>query len=567
MGCYNPIVGARFSGVGNVGVVVSVVMALLAQPTLTEAREYQTLVGVTSNLVVVGGKVLFAQADGSLTVLDVQTGEVRARVQGDYSGRLTVADGAVIRWGDDEVSVLDQESLKERWRAEAFDLWLDGKVLFARLDGEIARMDLATGKVVWRRPFEQVHSFVVAKGRVLVFRDREQRWNAPKDAFDELGAYFAVLDAGDGTITSRVDYPISDDRIREAYFDGEHVYLARGSYENRVEELEVLDLEGATQGSVQPPEPEAGTNRVRWGRIGDFRVGELSFLRGGLVCRGSEPCRDGRVTEQRHPVRAAEGPSRSDDAGERIFGSGAAMVATRWQPNDLLRVRMGDDPPFEYRAPHLALDGASVSGAVASGDLAIIATTVGVVEGVSAKRGAVSWRYTFAPQWHHIPGCAFGPRSYTSELNDRDQTTIRQRDEALASVVGGGTLRSDPEATPRYPGLFMDRVTANATALLPLLVPVVVLGVRRFRRREWGPTAAARTFAFAGPTVLLVVLVSHIEPGLTGRALLAWLASVVCALFLGGLAKGGRRKAMRPLPVTVGFTVAGLVFLMFIGGL
>lgn len=119
MGCYNPVVGARFSGVGNVWGVVAAIVVLLAQPTLTETREYQTLVGVTSNLVVADGKVLFAQPDGSLTALDVQTGEVRARLEGDYSGRLTVADGAVIRWGDYEVSVLDPKSLKERWKAKA----------------------------------------------------------------------------------------------------------------------------------------------------------------------------------------------------------------------------------------------------------------------------------------------------------------------------------------------------------------------------------------------------------------------------------------------------------------
>jgi len=47
-------------------------------------------VGVDSNLLIDGDRVIFAQSDGSLTVLAVETGEVLRRMKGhDFSGTLT----------------------------------------------------------------------------------------------------------------------------------------------------------------------------------------------------------------------------------------------------------------------------------------------------------------------------------------------------------------------------------------------------------------------------------------------------------------------------------------------
>ena len=164
----------------------------IREPAL--GHDYQVLVGVTSNVLLTRGKVVLAQSDGSLTALDGDTGEVLARRAGDFSGRLAALEGVIVRRADWEVAVLDGDTFGLRWRAPAAEVWTLGSALVVRQRGSIAKLDLATGREVWRYPFEQPHSLVLAGERALVFRDRTERWNAERDDFDALGAAFAVLD-------------------------------------------------------------------------------------------------------------------------------------------------------------------------------------------------------------------------------------------------------------------------------------------------------------------------------------------------------------------------------------
>ena len=530
----------------------------IGEPAL--GHDYQVLVGVTSNVLLTRGKVVLAQSDGSLTALDGDTGDVLARVAGDFSGHLTAVQGVIVRRADWEVAVLDGDTFDLRWRAPAAAVWTLGSALVVRQRGSIAKLDLATGREVWRYPFEQPHSLVLAGERALVFRDRTERWNAERDDFDALGAAFAVLDLQTGEVSSRVDYPLSDSRIREAYFDGNHVYLARGTCETPVEDLEVLDISGTAIGNaigdVLRPPSDSQSRSQRWSRPERFQIGGLSFLESGLVCRSGVPCKDGSIAPRPHPLRAAGPAPWTEQILDRFESARAA--------DSSVRLKVSDGPDIVYSAPHLSLEGASTAATAATSNLVVVATTAGVVDGIERDTGKILWRYLFAPRWRHIPGCALGPRSYTTELHDKDQATLLARRRALESQGLSALTRTDPESTPRYPYLWLQRLGAKAVALLPLLIPALVLLRQRMSRDRLEAAHVARAFAWSGPTVLLVVFVSGIERCTPLIAAVAWLASVVLAIILGTLSSGS--GVARILTLTVGTTLTGLL-LALMGGL
>lgn len=73
-------------------------------------------VGIDSNFVMVDDKVFFAQADGTLTVLDLTTGGVLERLIGtDYSGALRQIDEGILAWGYSSVTLVDLDGLAPRW--------------------------------------------------------------------------------------------------------------------------------------------------------------------------------------------------------------------------------------------------------------------------------------------------------------------------------------------------------------------------------------------------------------------------------------------------------------------
>lgn len=561
MDWYTESVGAHSERATKVAAMAALAVLFLALPAA--ARDYQTLVGITSNVVVSGKKVLFAQPDGSLTALDVDTGEVLSRVPGDFSGRLATPQGGIVQWSDWQVTVLDPETYTRRWRARALGVWAVGAAVVVRQEDAVVKMDLATGNEEWRLPFKQAHSVVVAGGRVLVFRDRAQRWNAGRDAFDELGAAFAVLDLDSGQVSSRVDYPSSDERIREAYFDGEHIYLARGGYEFPIEEVQPLDLLGKAVGPEFAPPAELRDRPRRWTHPGRFEFGEQAFLASGLVCRTGGVCDDGALPEWRDPIFAAP-LNPGETSGERRFQSGSHIMALSWSQGPSVGLRVDSGPDIAYSAPHLALDGASVAGVGVARERVVVATTAGVVDAVD-RSGKVVWRYLFDPEWRHIPGCAYGPRSYSTELQDRGEKTLASRDHALRAEGAAVATTADPQPSSRYANLWLQRLGAKLVALLPLLLPALLLLVRRARGADVSMPLVARTFVWSGPAVLLVVFVSRVERGTSLVAVVAWLVSVVLAIVLGGLSKGS--KVARVLPMTAGATFAGLFLLALIGGL
>ena len=111
-------------------------------------------VGVDSNICVDEGRVLFLQAGGSLTALDLQTGEVIKRITG------VRMRGVIVVWQDrifigdkyaDFTLVLDRATLEvlQKIDGKGMPFLLDGNLLRMRTAKRLELVDALTGATIW----------------------------------------------------------------------------------------------------------------------------------------------------------------------------------------------------------------------------------------------------------------------------------------------------------------------------------------------------------------------------------------------------------------------------------
>src|SRR5262245_40271730 len=77
-------------------------------------------VGVDSNILIDQGRVIFIQADGSLTVLNLENGAVLVRdVSKPYSGDLKRVPSGILVLGYSEITLLHSKALSPLWGTKA----------------------------------------------------------------------------------------------------------------------------------------------------------------------------------------------------------------------------------------------------------------------------------------------------------------------------------------------------------------------------------------------------------------------------------------------------------------
>src|SRR4051812_41049259 len=92
-----------------------VLLALAGLPRLVEAYTYLQ-VGVDSNFLIDDRRVIFAQADRSLTVLALDTGNVLRREKTrDYSGTFQRTAHGILLLSSDRIEMLDPANFTTRW--------------------------------------------------------------------------------------------------------------------------------------------------------------------------------------------------------------------------------------------------------------------------------------------------------------------------------------------------------------------------------------------------------------------------------------------------------------------
>ena len=186
--------------------------------------------GVTSNLVLCRGKVIFTQADSTLTALDIETGEVRARLTDEaYWGKLTAAPEGLFIQRYDRFLMLAPDSLEVvRDRSDIVQSqYAEGLLLYQDNRGQFTCEELRTGKKQWSFACYSHRLVIVALGKAVLL-------------------YCPGYDGQCEPIVIVVDLESGTERFRRGPDEGRHYLSAH------LEDDRVLILEGPYPSKVEP---------------------------------------------------------------------------------------------------------------------------------------------------------------------------------------------------------------------------------------------------------------------------------------------------------------------------
>jgi outer membrane protein assembly factor BamB len=218
-------------------------------------------VALNSNILVDGKRVIFAQGTGSLTVLDLETGQVLLRKKPgsrfEYSGTLRLSVHGVLMTSYGKIALLDGSTFEPVWQADrCYDAVSDGEHVISH-DGyhSVTCRDVRSGRASWKVDMEGGWHLSAAKGKVLV---------ATPGIWDRRCALLVLDLKGGGQILRHEAAP--EVHWRQTYFDGRLIYLAEASSVDRYslsresDRVKALDLEGKVVAAANYKSPEVVTD-------------------------------------------------------------------------------------------------------------------------------------------------------------------------------------------------------------------------------------------------------------------------------------------------------------------
>lgn len=125
-----------------------------------------TIRGISSNFLVYDGRVLFTQGDGTLTLLDLETGKVLKRgTEQWHIDHFRNTRYGILAIGSGSAYMLDRDSLKPKWESQCgSSRCLSDELLLSGVgDGAVECRQLRDGMLAW--------SCKLGKGEVRVFED------------------------------------------------------------------------------------------------------------------------------------------------------------------------------------------------------------------------------------------------------------------------------------------------------------------------------------------------------------------------------------------------------------
>ena len=435
-------------------------------------------VGVDSNFLIADGKVYFAQADGTLTALNLDTGEVVARHKnGDYSGTLRLFDKGILVCAYKELTMLDRATLEVIWRADEHEPVIDaGRLVSSDGNGLVRCREADTMKVLWSYNLPGALDIVVQKGKVLLFRSA---------VFDGPEGFPAVvlLDALSGEELLHKTSPPNVHYIN-AYFDGENIYLPTGSCDftgynlGRLdacfEKLTVWDLAGREVKSI--PAPDRFTKESTY-RDKAFSIAGKVFVHGRVWSRleDAPPRKEGRG----RPIIQES----SADIGRRVagtrfnFADGSVTVRiaadyARYHPDAKRTIEVElKSAAGNWRGslPYLKSPG-EVEVVAASDKKIILGTNLGHVEAINRSDGQSQWIYIFPTMRHAMSHDAY----YGESMMARDAALYRRVNANMQPESG---FMLDGAGQPSRPKVIFDPEPANPYRMLPIYLTIAWIGV------------------------------------------------------------------------------------------
>jgi outer membrane protein assembly factor BamB len=453
-------------------------------------------VGVDSNFLIDDGRVLFAQSDGSLTALSLDSGQVLVRDKTrNYSGALLRTPQGLLVLNDRVIALLNPTTFSALWETtscEQPNITLDALVSH---DGRglVQCRELETGHIRWSYELPGDLDIVAASGRVLVHRAA---------VFDEhLVPTTVLLDLQSGKELFRKTAPPGTNRVT-TFLDGTNIFVEEGAFKDKRPEYEPERLatwndRGEEIHSV--PIPTESRQDVRDRAI--FDLDGKTFWKGHVYAN-----RESIPYEMRGKLPAAA--VQTNDVSktyESTYDLGAGTLFT--ERAKYLAGKEDEGVAFvmeiELRAPtnHWAgvlsylMDRGRITAIGRANERILIGTDFGQVECIAAVTGESQWLYVF-PTLHRT-------MSYSSRglpPTQSEAAAIFRRENANPPISGlhlingkAGTpcVILDPKPVDPYVNLPRHLVTAWGGAGIALIILVLVHTLPW--TRKWGPNALGTT--------------------------------------------------------------------------
>ena len=437
-------------------------------------------VGVNSNFLVDQGRLYFAQSDGTLTVLNLEGGDVIAR-NGDihYGGVLqSVGDGILVSYRR-KLTMVKRSSLEIIWQADnAYSPVIEGnRIVSYDGNGLLQCRDLQTGKELWSYDLPGALQFVPETGKLLVFR--EAVYDGP-----ERNPAVVLLDMESGEVLLHRTTP-HQVHFLGAFFDGEKIFLPAGNYKDhqrpnqsrfdsgrrsaRFERMLVWDLQGNELEST----PVSG-EQLKLPHRGDaYEFGNKIFAQNRVWESMDEvpPWLVGRGKQVGH--------ERSEDLKKIIkvtrFTSDDAIVTVTvtsgnthgLYPDSERTVEVALESDTENWSGNLAylMTPGEVVFVEFTGELIILGTNLGHVEAVERKTGRSKWMYIFPTKRQTLSYSRYGmPPMMSSAAKTYEKLNKREAPES-GLVLAGADMPSNPKVT-------FDPQPANPYRKLPIYLTI-----------------------------------------------------------------------------------------------
>jgi len=516
-------------------------------------------VGVGSNFLVDDGRVYFAQADGSLTALDLDTGEVlRRKKDGYYSGALMRVDEGILVLTYGKITLLAPRTLSRVWETTSHYEANVTEGLLVSYDGcgLVQCRALGDGSVRWSYNLPGALTIVAEAGKVLVHK---------KAVFEGTPAT-VLLDLNTGRELYRKETP-SQVRYVAAFLDGTHVFLATasssgGPYDAIPDRMTIWDSSGKEVNLLPLPASAASAIREEMPLVFEDKI----FYRGRVY-----------PAEKRLPPEVlwrSKGPTTEYDgvqttvSEEFAIEDGVVLVERRYlrtgPAGDVTITLNTPRAKWRGRLPYLTGIG-EVSVIGTAKNRLLIGSNIGHVECVDESVGKSLWIYVFPTMRHTVTFSARGMAPTMAEA-----AAIYRRENARRPLASGLTLVDageqaskprvifDPEPTDPFSRLPLYLSIAWGGAGLPLALMASLLACRRTRRSD-ARLLALVSAVLAGASTGCFMFYGRVSVASSVALRFTIVAGIAVGLFECARAFGARKRILATL-----LGLALLVLLVFI---
>jgi outer membrane protein assembly factor BamB len=433
-------------------------------------------VGVDSNLLIDGNRVVFAQSDGSLTVLAIDTGQVLRREKSRYfSDVLKRIPQGLLMLQYDTIALLNPTNLTVIWETK---FSYDPNVLSNTLvsydgNGLVECRNLNDGTIRWSYELPGALDVIAEAGKVLVHRA------ATYEAQSIPTTVMLDLESG-----KKLFHKVPPPGIHwpEVFFDGQNVYVKQGSFKGKrsdyeLENLLVWNTQGEEIRSL-PLSPKQRKN-LRWDSW--FDLDQKTFHKGHVY-----PDR-WSIPDERFGNLLPSG-TQTNEISEIAYDLKDGFVFIE-------RSKHGLNLEIELRSPEghwigvlpYLSDRGRISAIARAPEKFLIGSDLGHVECVNAATGESLWLYVFPTmrQTMSFSGYAMPPMMSKAAAIFRDENKNPPTSglQLLNQSVRPTHVIVDPEPANPFVKLPILLAVAWGGAIVPLLA-LVFFHVHR-RTRQW----------------------------------------------------------------------------------